>query len=180
MRTSEDGIILTEKNRHIRMCIAETLIELLEKKELDQIKITELVKRASVSRMTFYKYYKSKLEVLNDYMYELVNEYMEDSKKRTDIGGFHEYEHICHCFYFFQRFSHNIQILIKADLYSIIINALNNYMDEYVLPNYQRTKYDLYYYAGALCNTYIQWIEFGMKESPEYISSIVYKHLSLS
>lgn len=177
MRRSEGGTNLTARNQYIRLCIGKTLIQLMEVKQLEEITITELVKKANVSRMTFYKYYKTKQEVLDDYMYEIVNDYMEDAKNKTDIGGFHDFKHICHCFEFFQQFSHFIKTLLKANMYSVIINALNNYMDTYVLPVSKRSRYELYYYAGALCNTYIKWVESGMKETPEEISGIVYQHL---
>ena len=68
-------------------------------------------------------------------------------------------------------------ILANANMYSIIINALNNYMDGYVLPNFPYSRYELYYYAGALCNTFIKWIESGMRETPEEIATLVYRHL---
>lgn len=179
MRTSEGGTNLTARNQHIRMFIAKTLLSLMNEKQLDEITITELVKQAHVSRMTFYKYYKTKQEVLNDYMFEIVNDYMEDIKNQPDIGGFHDYKHICHCFTFFQKSAPFIKILLNANLYSVIINALNEYMDQYVFPTSKRTKYDLYYYAGALCNTYIKWIESDMKETPEEIAMIVYRHLQI-
>ena len=51
-------------------------------------------------------------------------------------------------------------------------------MDKYVEPESNYSKYELYYYAGALCNTYIKWVEAGMIETPEEIATIVYKHLA--
>lgn len=176
MSISEGGINRTTRNQYIRMCIARTLIQLMKTKEFDDITITELVKQANVSRMTFYKYYKSKQEVLSDYMYELVNDYVADTKKRMDIGKFHEFRRICHCFEFFKQYSPLIIILINANMYSVIINAVNNYMDTYVLPISHYSRYELYYYAGALCNTYIKWVESGMIEAPEEIARMVYKY----
>ena len=61
-------------------------------------------------------------------------------------------------------------------MYSVIINAVNNYMDTYVLPISHYSRYELYYYAGALCNTYIKWVESGMIEAPEEIARMVYKY----
>ncbi len=177
MRISDSGTSFTERNQHIRMCIAKTLVKIMEVKNIDEITITELVKKANVSRMTFYKYYKSKVEVLSDYMYEIVNDYIEDTRKKEDIGGLHDYKHICHCFQFFKQFSGFFKTLLQANMYSVIINALNNYMDSYVSKSTIRSKYELYYYAGALCNTYIKWLETGMVESPEEISKIVYEHV---
>ena len=176
MRISEGGTNLTDRNRYIRMCIARTLIQLMESKNLDDITITELVKKANVSRMTFYKYYKSKQAVLSDYMYEIVNDYVKDLKKRADIGKFHEFRRICHCFEFFKQYSNLIMILINSNMYSVVINAVNNYMDTYVLPVTHYSRYELYYYGGALCNTYIKWIENGMVETPEEIAKIIYKY----
>ena len=168
---------MTERNLFVRMYIANTLLTLMGNKPLEEITITELVKQANVSRMTFYKYYKSKMEVLTDYMYEMVNAYMEDAKKNKDIGDLHEYKHICHCFRFFQQYGPAIMTLVSANMYSVIINALNDYMDTYILPISMHTKYELYYYAGALCNTYIKWMEAGAKETPEEIARMVYNNI---
>lgn len=176
MRQSENGTQFTERNQYIRMCIAKALIQLLDKNKLEEITITALVKVANVSRMTFYKYYVNKQEVLVDYMYEMMHEYMKETKQRTDIGAFREYKHICHSLKFFRQYADEISILVHAGMYGIIINAVNDYMDSYVLPVSKYTKYELYYYAGALCNVFIKWIEMGMIEKPEEIARIVYKY----
>lgn len=173
MRLSEGGTNLTTRNQYIRLCIARSLLKLMEEKAFEKITITEIVNNANVSRMTFYKYYKSKLEVLSDYMYEIVNEYMKESKIRTDIGQFRDYKHICHCFTFFKQYSSFILTLIQANMHAVIMNALNDYMDTYVLQTSEYSRYELYYYAGALCNTYLKWIESGMQETPEEIATMV-------
>lgn len=176
MRETARGTQFTARNQYIRMCIAKALIHLLESKNLEEITITALAKAANVSRMTFYKYYSSKQEVLVDYMYELMNEYMESANRRRDIGHFQDQRHICHFFSFFKEHNKEIMTLINADMYSIVINAVNTYMEVYVLPESKYSKYELYYYAGALCNIYIQWLNNGMVETPEEIAMIVYKH----
>lgn len=178
MRKTENGTQLTVRNQYIRMCIAKALIHLLESKRLEEITITGLAKAANVSRMTFYKYYTAKQDVLVDYMYELMSQYMEAANQRSDIGYFREQKHICHCIDFFKAHGKEILTLVKADMYSVVINAVNNYMDLYILPISQYSKYELYYYAGALCNIYIKWLENGMKETPEEIANIVYRHTS--
>lgn len=179
MRETESGTQFTARNQYIRMCIAKALIHLLDHKSLEEITITALAKAANVSRMTFYKYYTNKQEVLADYMYELMSEYMEASSKRKDIGHFGEHKHIYHCFMFFKQHGKELMTLVKADMYSVIINAVNEYMELYVLPVSHYSKYELYYYAGALCNTYLKWLEGGMIEKPEEIAAIVYKNIGI-
>lgn len=173
MRLSERGTNLTTRNQYIRLCIAKSLLKLMEEKSFEKITITEIVNNANVSRMTFYKYYKSKQEVLSDYMYEIVNDYMEETKARSDIGKFRDYKHICHCFEFFKQYSPFILTLIHGNMQAIIINALNDYMDTYVLSTSEYTRYELYYYAGGLCNIYMKWIESGLKETPEEIARMI-------
>lgn len=174
---SETGTKLTDRNQPIRMCIGDALIHLMETKPLGEIKITEIAAAAHISRMTFYKYYESKANVLKDYLYEIVHSYIEDVKSTPEVGGFHDYTHICHCFRFFQQHSSFILTLIRTGMYSILIDALNHYMDTYVLPyTTHHTRYELYYYSGALCNTFVKWIEAGMQETPEEIAALVYQH----
>ncbi|HAB62159.1 MAG TPA: TetR/AcrR family transcriptional regulator, partial [Lachnospiraceae bacterium] len=57
MRVSEGGANLTNRNQHVRLCIARSLLKLMEDKSFEKITITEIVNNANVSRMTFYKYY---------------------------------------------------------------------------------------------------------------------------
>lgn len=53
-----------ESNQLTRESIETALVFLLEKKDLKQISISELVKKAGVSRNAFYRNYKSKEEIL--------------------------------------------------------------------------------------------------------------------
>ncbi|MBF0777400.1 TetR/AcrR family transcriptional regulator [Streptococcus cuniculi] len=53
-----------ESNQLTRESIETALLFLLEKKDMRQISISELVKKAGVSRNAFYRNYKSKEEIL--------------------------------------------------------------------------------------------------------------------
>ena len=67
----------TDRNRFTRMNIGEAVAALLKEKEFDKIKISEITKKAGVSRMTYYNYYETKEQALKDYLYELIKEYMQ-------------------------------------------------------------------------------------------------------
>ncbi|NQG96987.1 TetR/AcrR family transcriptional regulator [Streptococcus suis] len=56
-----------EVNKLTRESIETALLFLMEKKDLKQISISELVKKAGVSRNAFYRNYKSKEEILEVY-----------------------------------------------------------------------------------------------------------------
>ena len=156
----------TEKNRETRRCIGEALLQLMKEKSLEEIRITDIVGMAHVSRMTYYKYYDHKIEVLSDYLDELV----------LDIGGFQEYDHILHSLRFFGEHYEFAEILLNANLYSVFIDAINRYMEKRA-EEFRITKYELFYYGGALCNVYMKWIEGGRKETPEEIAQHIYHFL---
>ena len=66
-----------ESNLLTREAIETALLQLLEKKELAKISISELVKRAGVSRAAFYRNYDSKEEILESVFKRSVHNIME-------------------------------------------------------------------------------------------------------
>lgn len=166
----------TKRNRFTRMCIGEALINLMEQRDYDSIKISDIVAKAGISRMTYYNYYHTKTDVLEDYLQEVVADYLRsanDENTKNKIGGFQDYEHILHALNFFDQYAGFFLTLIRSGLYSIIIDAVNRFMEEQVLPIYPRSVYRLYYYSGALLNTFLKWEENGKKESAEEIAEII-------
>lgn len=66
-----------EANQLTRESIETALLFLLEGKEIQQISISELVKKAGVSRNAFYRNYKSKEEILEAY-YERTSQSLKE------------------------------------------------------------------------------------------------------
>ena len=166
----------TKRNRFTRMCIGEALISLMGQSDYDSIKISDIVTKAGISRMTYYNYYRTKTDVLEDYLQEMVADYLRSANEtdiKEKIGGFQDYEHILHALTFFDQYSNFFLTLIHAGLYSIIIDAVNRFMEEQVMPVYPRSVYRLYYYSGALLNTFLKWEENGKIESAEEIAEII-------
>ena len=64
-----------ELNAFINECITTALIGMMDRKAFDNITITELVKEAGVSRVSFYRNFESKKDVLEKYMDILINEW---------------------------------------------------------------------------------------------------------
>ena len=178
IRFSESGAALSKRNQSVRTCIASALINLMTTLDIKDITITELTKKAHCSRMTFYKYYATKEEVLYDYMYEIIDSYRDEIKSRSDIGNLHDYTHICHCLNFFKEYRSFFLTLVNANLYSILIESLNKYMHDYVQSYSHKYPYELYYYLGALCTLYVQWIKYDCRDTPESIAHLIYSHLN--
>ena len=64
---------------------------LMDKKSYEEIRVSDIVKRAGVSRMTFYHYYEQKEDALADYFHEIVNGYVRERSEILKKGGkFHD------------------------------------------------------------------------------------------
>ena len=55
-----------------RECIESALIKLMEKKDFAHISITEIITKAGVSRVSYYRNYSSKEDILSKYMQSIV------------------------------------------------------------------------------------------------------------
>ena len=81
----------TNRTRFTRMCIGEAVFSLMDKKSYEEIRVSDIVKRAGVSRMTFYHYYEQKEDALADYFHEIVNGYVRERSEILKKGGkFHD------------------------------------------------------------------------------------------
>lgn len=142
-----------------KLYIAEALLSLMQYKSLQNISIKELVKKAGVSRMTYYRYFSSKEEILGCYLGHILSEY-EKQVDKSHPTSFHSYEHVLSSLLFFQKYKTFALCLRDAGMESILLDALNDYVKKQSGFSYQKPvrAYSYYFYAGALFNVYMQWI----------------------
>lgn len=155
----------TKRNRFTRQCIGESILALTHKKDFESITISDIVKKAGVSRMTFYHYFRDKTDALNNYLQEIINGYLAECPGNMTLTMLRKEERIRHALSYFDRYAFFFITLEEAKLYYLMINAINEYMVLYVAPDYSGSVYDLYFYAGALLNVFLQW-EKGEKKEP--------------
>lgn len=63
----------------IKECIFEAYLQLLEEQKSDSISITEITERAGVSRVSYYRNYSSKFDIIEDYLKDYVNYYYKSN-----------------------------------------------------------------------------------------------------
>lgn len=159
----------TARSRSTRICIGKAVIRLMEKKSFEEIRVNDIVREAGVSRMTYYKYYTSKLEVLKDYLHEIIFEYDRERKKFFSDSLFHR-EQLLHCIRFFEPYTSLFHTLSNTGQYAILATSINQYINEQLLPNCGMTDYELYYYSGAVVGMFFRWLANGKKETPEQLT----------
>lgn len=83
---------LNSSSKKTRKLIMQTFAELInEKKEINKLTVTELVKRAGITRSTFYTHYDSIYEVGDDYQFETIKLLISNNNVLKSINDIYNY-----------------------------------------------------------------------------------------
>lgn len=148
----------------------------MKKKNIDEIKINELVSKAGVSRMTYYRYFSDKREILEFYMNYIFVEFLDVEKKNSVVLG--TLEHVEQCFDYFKQYKEYALCLYNTGMEGIMLKAINKYMTLHLIENSQmpdNRAFALYAYSGAIYNCYMQWILSDFQLSSKEIAQIIYQ-----
>ena len=166
-----------QTNRMCRERIVDALVALLQEKPLSVISVSELTERAGVFRMTYYRNYSTKEEILTAYLEELVNAYREDAKDLPPERAYFDRKNLIHCFTCFAKYRDFLDSLIYGGLGHYFLRAINDYiMEQWFRPGDGAERYyTLQAFSGALFQVYLAWSANGAKETPEQLSGILYR-----
>ena len=157
-----------ENNIFTKECIYEALWELLLQYPYDSIKITQIAKKAGVSRNAIYRNFESKDDIIKKRLLDTYHDFIK-LINTTKISSFEEYitlvfEHLC-------SKKDIATTLIKADLSMFLLESFSYVKGRYN-TNTKNEYYENYRIGGALF-VYLTWILTGCKETPEQLSNIV-------
>ena len=164
-------------NQRVKNQITEALFTLLRKKAFSEITITDIVKEAHVARVSYYRNFDSKEEIIETAMDNLRDELMSDIHYDDD-------EHIFNQNNAQVGFEKALTICLikKADLLalyhngfgSLIQQTFNRYTMEFAgnMSAHSIERYKLYFISGAVTNVLIEWLNGGAKESPKEIANL--------
>lgn len=157
-----------EANRITRESIETALIQLLAERDIHDITIEELVRRAGVSRMAYYRNYGSMDAILSniaDRVCENISAAMDAYLKLGDWAGARRA--LFHVIYKHQDFC---QLLISAHEGERLQTFFNDFAAKYVYNGSDQERYRMYFWAGAVFNLTVEWINEGMAISPDVLA----------
>ncbi|MDD2957192.1 MAG: TetR/AcrR family transcriptional regulator [Lachnospiraceae bacterium] len=165
--------------------IMEAMISLLKYKEFEKISISELVKKAGLSRRTFYRNFNSKTEVILSYCEKLCVEYLSYLDKDIDYSV----KHIVEVYFtFWEQHLEFLYLLSNNDLLCHLIEVSNRYWDT-IYERFQRhwkdnsskieLEYCLLFNMGGLWNILMKWLYSDTRESPKELEKLVKHSLKL-
>lgn len=159
-----------QSNKITRKCIQEALIFLMQRKNYADISVTDIVKKAGVSRTAYYRNYKSKDDVLENYVNEIIiTIYKAMNKFDYDLK---EYDFWLTMFENLIDYADKLKLLFCNGFSEKIENGLyRSTIAEYKTVT-ESDKYIERFWSGAICSIIKQWVNDNMKEPPQTMAKI--------
>ncbi len=169
-------ITKNESNKLAKECIVTALIELMKVRDFHSITITDLTKKAGVSRMAYYRNYTSKEDILNKFVDDIgTNIHEELVAKHASTGMYDVYEYYLALLTHLSSYNDLAITAYHAGLGELILSQISKQM-ALTFPSENRSpahRYRHLYMAGAFYNVFIEWLKKGQRESPEEVAKIL-------
>ena len=159
-----------ESNRLTREALEISLMQLLEKKELAKITISELVHRAGVSRAAFYRNYSSKVQMLEEIFGKTVQKIMDKLGQfnlRTEL-----YQVWIILFKEAKKEARLISLAVDYNLEKYLTQAVFNFLEKRQQSKREASSYIHSFWSSALVSVLSKWIKDGMQVPAEKIASL--------
>ena len=102
--------------------VVNSLLTLLDEKPMDDITISELTQMAGISRMTFYRNYSCKEDILSEHFKDVLKQYKLDMGDEFGKGNYYDKKNIIHCFQYFYEQKEFLESVIKRGFNYIFIS----------------------------------------------------------
>ncbi len=170
MKTNDKG------NSYIKTCILEALLTLMDEKPFQAITVSEITRRAGVSRMAYYRNYASKEDILTAKIRDMVHQYGMFSQLTPGTHHHITHKNIAGLFVHCKEQETFILKCADAGLSHHILEAITDFLLTYFDNAQQKhvRQYILNAYASALYATIMKWLRSGAKETPEELAEILY------
>ena len=156
-----------ELNRIVIESLQGALLQLITKKAYDSITVTELCKKAGVSRMAFYGNFQSKDEIIIKILYDLQNELFVriGSPFRQDVT----YNWYLDMFRFTAEKAEILKSIFCGGYQGKYLELVNymilRHKDMQPQDSYQRLLW-----SGGIVNAVVYWLSSDMAETPEQMA----------
>ena len=163
--------------RSSREYIIEAFFILLKSKKIEKISILEVCAKAGVSRVTFYKYFKTKVDIIKEFfrINDLnLNTFIEENKPKDNYKELFTDK-------YFETIKNNydkLESLVSNDLEFLLLEQITSSVLK-ITDNAEENVTYAYVFAGGLFNITIKWINEECKTPTNTISKVIVKSLAL-
>ena len=155
-----------QKNTYVKKQITATLIDLLKKKSLSEISISELTDKAGIGRVSFYRNYQSKEDILKEESNRLIKEWGNLYESNPESAPETLFPSL---FDFYREHREFYTTLYNAGMSSIMMETIVGTI--HITPDMKNLEaYIKSFWAYGIYGWLLEWIKRGMPESGKELS----------
>lgn len=154
----------------VKECIFTSLMLLMEKKDYNKITVTEIAKKAGVSRMAYYRVYGSKEDIIDTHLDDI----FDDMIRRIHQKEISSEEDLFRCF--FNCIAQNITLfrnVMRAGLLEIVWRKMKEKMVDIfciyfaLAPSAPLFHYNISFVTGGFLHLAGEWVRTDMADDVE-------------
>lgn len=161
----------TATTDYLKECMGTALLELMKEKPIEKISIEEMTAKADVGRSTYFRYFKSKDEVLSFKITCLWKRFSDEHGATNFATG--SYDGIRLFFEFCLSIRPICDLLYSADRQYVILNFYLQEAASIVANVDAKTHYFIQFITYGLFGLMKAWVLRGYKETPQEMAQIV-------
>lgn len=163
-----------ESNNLVKECLKTALVILAREKSYKDISVTELCKKAGVSRMAFYRNYRITKDIFNEIALDINKEILNSvgSPFRAHTAK----EWYIEAFQIIAKNRDAISLMFEEEFLREWMNTVNGLVvhdDSFC----EEKTYQRLMWSGGYENAIAHWLKNGMKETPEQMADYCIKYL---
>lgn len=156
----------SENTECLKGSISDALLQLMENAPIEKIRIQEVTDLAGVGRMTYFRYFQSKADVLMFKLQRLWKEWTVEHPCTYQIG---RYEHAPWFFPFWYSIRQVLSLLYQQNQYGVLLQVFLLYAF-IVEGDFRREQYQEMFSAYGMLGIVIKWAAAGFQETPEKLA----------
>ena len=150
-----------QKNTYVKRQITAALLDLLKEKKLSDISVSELTDRAGVGRVSFYRNYQTKEDILREESDRLIQEWGKLYEANPESAPETLFPSL---FDFYREHRHFYTTLYEAGMSTIMMDTIISTIQiTPEMPNLEA--YMKSFWAYGIYGWMLEWIKRGMQES---------------
>lgn len=154
--------------------LTEAFQHLLSEHDFHDITVAQIVRKAGVSRQTFYRHFKNKEELVLWRLEQTFKEYVEKLKA---ISQYSLRTDLILVFEMIQRDADFLKQIFNAGLEYLVLQKLTSYSYDmesvYEFSSERALRYVSDYFAGGIFMIILRWVQDDMPESVEELADLV-------
>lgn len=165
-----------EQSKYLLMV---ALLEMMASQTFESITIKDLTEKAGVSRLTFYRHFQSKEEVILAHISRVFEHYFNEIKEYKTLTL---KTALILCFSYWRKDERLAKLLVKHKLTGLLYQSFSNYLELVlslaILP-YEISHFQKKFIEGGLVTVMIEWMTYPNNKSETEMADLIIELVSI-